>query len=227
MRDMFIQLAEAIIHSQSGHLQLARVGFFSKGFRSPEHYLIGDPKPEQDFLTAVPGVADSMARISFSGLLNNRKTDLPIIGEGIEPAKEAALGTYLTILEGRQLSEHDRYGIVVGQGVAHALKLRPGDSATLLVSTAEGATNTLDLEVVGVFQSFSQEYDSRAVKISLVAAQELLASQGVNILVVSLHETSDNRPGRQESDQTRNRDGSRGQDMARFERVLPRSSSIL
>jgi putative ABC transport system permease protein len=191
VRDMFIQLAEAIIHSQSGHLQLARAGFFSEGFRSPERFLIADPKLEQDFLTAVPGVADSMARINFSGLLSNGKTDLPIIGQGIEAAKEANLGTYLMIQEGRQLSEHDRYGIAVGHGVANALKLKPGDGATLLVSTADGAMNTLDVEVIGVFRSFSQEYDSRAIKISLAAAQELLASRGVNVLVVALRQTPD------------------------------------
>jgi len=191
IHDMFAQLAEAIIHSQSGHIQYAKSGFFAKGAHSPERYLITDPKSEKDFLWVVPGVADSMARINFSGLLNNGKTDLPVVGEGIEPSKEAAFGTFLVVLEGRQLSDTDQYGILLGQGVARTLKLRPGDRATLLVSTAEGAMNTLDLEVVGVFQSFSQEYDSRAVKISLAAAQELLASQGVNVMVVALRHTSD------------------------------------
>ena len=191
VQDMFIQLAEAIIHSQSGHIQLAKAGFFSKGSQPPERYLIADPKWEKELVTTVPGVADSMGRISFSGLLNNRKTDLPIIGEGIEPAQEAALGSYMIMREGRQLAETDRFGILLGQGVAHALKLQPGDDATLLVSTAEGAMNTLDVQVVGVFQSFSQEYDNRAVKIPLKAAQELMASPGVNTIVVALRRTSD------------------------------------
>jgi putative ABC transport system permease protein len=71
------------------------------------------------------------------------------------------------------------------------MKLNPGDYATLVVSTAEGAMNTLDFEVVGIFQSFSQEYDSRAVRIPLAAAQELLASSGANVIVVALRETSD------------------------------------
>ena len=51
--------------------------------------------------------------------------------------------------------------------------------------------NTLDLEVVGVFQSFSKEYDNRAVKIPLAAAQELLNTKGANTLVVSLKKTAD------------------------------------
>jgi putative ABC transport system permease protein len=49
----------------------------------------------------------------------------------------------------------------------------------------------VDLEVVGVFQSFSNDYDARAVRIPLPAAQALLGTSGVNALVVSLNETSD------------------------------------
>ena len=73
--------------------------------------------------------------------------------------------------------------------MAQALKLAPGDHATLIVSTAEGTTNTLDLDIVGVFQSFSKDYDARVVKIPLSAAQELMDTKGINTLVVSLGRT--------------------------------------
>jgi putative ABC transport system permease protein len=132
-----------------------------------------------------------MGRLSFAGLLNNGRTDLAVIGEGIEPGREAKLGSYVIIAAGRQLADGDAFGALLGQGVAQSLKLVPGDRATLVVSTPEGAMNTLDLEVVGVFQSFSKEYDARAVKIPLAAAQELLGTRGANVLVVSLARTSD------------------------------------
>jgi putative ABC transport system permease protein len=60
-----------------------------------------------------------------------------------------------------------------------------------LLSTGEGALNTLDFDVVGVFQSFSQDYDARTVKITLHAAQELLDTRGANVLVVALRRTED------------------------------------
>jgi putative ABC transport system permease protein len=170
---------------------VAKVGYFSAGSRQPEKHLIADPEIEKNRIGALPGVADVMGRVSFSGLLNNGRTDLPIVGEGVEPAREGALGTYLTITDGRQLRDDDQYGILLGYGLAKALKLRPGDRAILMLSTTDGAINTLDLEVVGTFQSFSQDYDARAVKITLGAAQELLNTQGVNVLVVSLQRTSD------------------------------------
>jgi putative ABC transport system permease protein len=189
--DMYVQLREAIIHSQSGHIQVGRSGFFSAGSRSPEKHLIAEPEAEKARIAHLSGVADVMARISFSGLLNNGRTDLPVVGEGIEPDKEAVLGTYLKLTQGHQLTVQDRYGILVGYGLAQALELKPGDRTTLVLPTAEGALNTLDFDVVGVFQSFSQDYDARAVKITLSAAQELLNTAGANLLVISLHRSPD------------------------------------
>jgi putative ABC transport system permease protein len=191
VQDIYVRLREAIIHSQSGHIQVAKTGFFSEGSRSPGKHLIADLKQEKERIASLPGVADVMGRINFSGLINNGRTDLPIEGEGIEADEEATLGTHMRVTEGHQLASQDRFGILVGYGLAHALRLKPGDRTTLLLSTADGALNTLDFDVVGVFQSFSQDYDARAVKITLAAAQELLNTQGANVLVVSLQNTGD------------------------------------
>ena len=49
----------------------------------------------------------------------------------------------------------------------------------------------LILRSIGIFQSFSNDYDARAIKIPLAAAQELLGSQGMNALVISLKKTED------------------------------------
>ena len=40
---IFTQLGEALIHSQSGHVQLSRAGYFEHGARSPEKYMIAAP----------------------------------------------------------------------------------------------------------------------------------------------------------------------------------------
>lgn len=191
VQDLYYQLGETVIHSQSGHLQVALPGFHAKGTRSPENYLIDDTESLRQNLFKQQGVADVMARVSFSGLVNNGRTDWPIIGDGIEPEKEAAMGSQLKILAGRQLSSLGANEIIIGQGVAKALKLAPGDQVTLLVNTAEGALNNLEFQVVGVFQTFSVDFDARAVRIPIVAAQELLGSKGVNTLVISLQKTED------------------------------------
>src|SRR5262245_2751602 len=44
VEDIFVQLGEAIIHSQTGHLQLAKEGYFAHGAHQPDKYLVPDPE---------------------------------------------------------------------------------------------------------------------------------------------------------------------------------------
>lgn len=189
--DTFFQLGEAVIHSQLGHAQIAKHGYFSRGGRSALEYLIDEPDHLGGQIEKHPEVEQVMQRVSFAGLLNNGKSDLAVIGEGVEPEKESRLGSYMTIVAGRQLRSQDQYGALVGNGVARALKLELGDRVTMVVNTIDGALSTITVEIVGVFQTISKDYDARAVRVSLPAAQELLGTKGVNVLVVSLHRTAD------------------------------------
>ncbi len=191
VQDIFHQLGEAIIHSQTGHAQVFRKDFLERGTRQPDRFLIDDPEALAQRIQALPEVNEVAARLNFAGLINNGRRDLAIIGEGIEPDKEGRLGTYLQITAGRQLTDADSFGILLGQGVAHSMSLAPGDPVTLVMNTADGALNTLDFEVVGVFQSFSKDFDARAVRIPLAAAQELMFTPGANLLVATLHRTED------------------------------------
>lgn len=191
VQDIFVQLGEATIHSQTGHVQVFRKDFRERGTRQPERFLIPQPEAVAARIEALPEVKEVASRLSFAGVLNNGRRDLGIVGEGVEPDKEARLGTFVEIVAGRHLSDDDVFGMVVGQGVAHSLSLAVGDTVTLVMNTAEGALNTLDFSIVGVFQSFSKEFDSRAVRIPLAAAQELMFTDGVNVLVTTLHDTRD------------------------------------
>lgn len=189
VEDMFVQLRESTIHSRLGHLQVFRQGYLEYGQRDPSRYLITQPKQVIDALRPLPHVKEVMARLNFSGLANNGQADLPIIGEGVEPDKEARLGTATTLVAGRVLQDTDTFGVAIGEGVAAALQLKPGSYLTLMINTSEGALNTLEFQVVGVFRTFSKDYDDRAVRIPLAAAQELLFTPSVHSLVVLLDDT--------------------------------------
>ncbi|HRO71688.1 MAG TPA: hypothetical protein PK951_14960, partial [Chitinophagaceae bacterium] len=130
-----------------------------------------------------------MMRANFSGLVHNGRADLPVIGEGIEPDKEAQLGSAITITAGRLLQDSDKFGAIVGEGVASALNLHAGDYITLMANTLNGALNTLECEIVGIFRTFSKEYDDRAIHIHLLAAQELLDTESVHGTIVLLDNT--------------------------------------
>ena len=190
VEDVFVQLRESTIHSRIGHLQIFRRGYIEHGRREPARYMIEQPKVVVEMIQTVPHVQAAMTRVNFSGLANNGHADLPIIGEGVEPNKEERLGTATTVVAGRPLRDTDIFGAVIGEGVAAALHLRPGSFVTLMVNTSEGALNTFEYEIVGVFRTFSKEYDDRAVRIPLVAAQELLFTQSAHNIVVLLDDTN-------------------------------------
>jgi len=191
VQDIFTQLGEVLIHSQSGHMQVAKAGYFEQGAHRPDKFLIDNSEELRQEIKKNSAVDDVMARVFFSGLLNNGRSDQPIIGEGIEPERENKLGSGMVISSGRRLSDKDANGMMLGHGLAHALKLAPGDWANLVINTPDGSLNSLEFQVVGTFQTFSKDYDAHAVRISLAAAQELLATQGVNTLVVALKNTQD------------------------------------
>jgi putative ABC transport system permease protein len=189
VQDIFVQLREFTIHSQTGHLQIYREGYYRFGAQAPTKYIIEDTKSLASQLRSMPEVDDVMARLKFSGLLSNGRSDNAIIGEGVEPEREERLGTYVNMIAGRNLRKDDNFGVTIGEGVAKAQKLVPGDRVTLLLNSKDGALNSLDLEVIGVFRTFSKEYDARAVRVPLPAAQELLGTPGANSIVVSLKKT--------------------------------------
>lgn len=191
VHDIFTQLGEAIIHSQTGHLQITRQGYREGRTRTPEAYLIEQPEKLKVGVGGTAGVERVFARLNFTGVINNGKRDLGIIGEGIEPEAEGKVSNYLHYVEGRPLGDKDADGIVVGQGVAKSLGLKIGDRVNLVISLAQGAVNTLDFELVGVFQSFSKEFDARAVRIPQPAARELMDTQSAHVLVVMLNQTED------------------------------------
>ncbi len=184
-------LRESTIHAQLGHVQVYRAGYYAEGRRSPYKYLVDRPAEVESAAAAMPEVASTMQRLAFAGILNNGRGDFAILGEGIEPAKEAQLGTQIQVVEGRALDAGDRFGVMIGEGVATGADLHPGAVVNLLLNTEEGALNSLEFKVAGVFRTFSKDYDARAVRIALPDARELLASPSVNAIVIELKRTAD------------------------------------
>ncbi len=187
--DVLKQLRESTIHAQVGHLQIYKEGYFAQGKRSPFQYLIKEPEAVRATVDALAETRRSMSRLSFAGVLNNGKSDLAVLGEGIDAAKEAELGTQIQTIEGRKLEGGDHFGVMIGEGVASGARVGPGDTVNLLLNTEEGALNNLEFKVVGVFRTASKDYDARAIRIGLSDAQELLSSKAVNAIVVELKST--------------------------------------
>ena len=75
IEDTIVETGESMIRSSTGHLQVARNGYWDYGARNPEKYLMENPETLRRELMAASGVEDVMLRIGFSGLLGNGRTD--------------------------------------------------------------------------------------------------------------------------------------------------------
>jgi putative ABC transport system permease protein len=184
--DVLWQLREATIRSQLGHFQVFAPNYVDAGRRDPLAHTLMNPREATTSLSSIPGVVTVASRLTFSGLLSNGRADIAVIAEGVEPAPEAKIGTALVMVAGKPLDDGSGPAAMVGEGVAVALKLSVGDPVTLLMSTREGALNTLDASLVGVFRSPFKDYDARAVRIKLRDAQDLAGNDSVNSLVALL-----------------------------------------
>lgn len=189
VQDIFYQLQEATIHSQFGHVQMMRIGYQEQGRRSPGDYLIRIGEDVRNHLEGIPDVKSVMLRLDFSGLLHGSKGSTPVFGQAVEASREEELGTALNYLSGHALADADTYGVTIGEGLARTMQLSVGDVITILVNTYDGSANTAELKVVGVFRSFSREYDATAVHIGLQAGKGLLDTEAVHRVVLELHDT--------------------------------------
>jgi putative ABC transport system permease protein len=188
IKDVYHQFGDDLIHSQLGHAQLVRKDYFEKGYRTPEAFLIPQSEKLESTLASVPGVKAVMPRLDFSAMLNNGNAEIAVLAEGARPEQDELLKGGLKLLEGTRLSKDTKDGTFIGKGVADALKLKPGDTVTMMTPTVGGAMNSTELTVVGIFASAAKDYDDRAVRVSLPTAQDLLATNAVSRFLLLANE---------------------------------------
>jgi putative ABC transport system permease protein len=115
------------------------------------------------------------------------------VGLGVEPLRERRMGFNLRLLDGDDLNGaapaegDDR--VLLGRGLADALRAHPGDVVTLLTLDADGMLNALDVRVDGVVTTGVADLDTRFLKLHLESARRLLQTDVVSNLVVVLDRT--------------------------------------
>ncbi len=191
IRDVFVQLGEATVRAQLGHVQLARSGFSDEGAGRPESFVIEHPETIRRALATHPGVDSVTGRLHLSGVASANDRELPVEVEGVEPTPESATGAYLKLLDGVDLIRAGAHSALIGEGVARQLRLRAGDYLYLTGATLDGSLNAAEFSVAGIFRSFSKDFDDRAIRIALGEAQDLVQANGVHAIVVTLKHTED------------------------------------
>ncbi|SDY97548.1 FtsX-like permease family protein [Nitrosomonas sp. Nm58] len=187
---IFLDFRETSIRSQLGHLQIVYPGYHDAGKADPLAFLLPNTPPN---LNTAGDNSDQIKiivpRLSFNGLISRDESTLSFIGDGIDPREQRAFGDALQISEGNPLSIDHPFHIIVGEGLARNLGLKVGDQVVLLVNSAAGGINAIEVFVGGLFSTVTKSYDDSAIRIPIETARQLLRTQGTHSWIVLLNDT--------------------------------------
>ncbi len=186
---IFLQMREATIHAQLGHIQITRPGYFKEGISDPYRYLLPDDTSAVSAI-APDQISAVSPRLAFSGLVSKEDSTVSFIGEGIDPVREAPITSAISIVSGKDLTASPPDSAILGEGLAANLGVVAGDRIVLLVTTSNGSINAVELTVAGLFATSTKAYDDTAMRVPIPVARKLMRVQGATSWVVLLHETA-------------------------------------
>ena len=187
---IYHDLRESTIRAHLGRVQIVRPGYHELGRSDPFKYLLPADSPELAQVRATPSVEVVAPRLYFSGLASHGDTTISFVGEAVSPDLESALSSSLVIDRGSSLRNGDRDGVLFGSGLARNLGVDVGDRVTLLVTTATGGINAVELTVRGLFSTVTKAFDDSALRLPIDTARGLLRVRGAHAWVVLLDDTA-------------------------------------
>lgn len=186
---IFHDMREATIHSQLGHIQIVRPGYFEKGIADPYAFLLPGDSPALTSVEQLVGLKSVTPRLAFSGLASFGDVTVTFSGEGIDPVREQPISSRITIKDGQNLSRIDETSVILGEGLAKSLGVKPGDLIVLLATAANGSANAIEVTVAGTFFTIYKDYDDTALRLPIPLARKLMRVSGATSWVALLDDT--------------------------------------
>jgi putative ABC transport system permease protein len=187
---IFYDFRETTIKSQLGHLQIVRPEYHDMGKADPYAFLLPDNLPQLNSTgDEIHQITAIVPRLSFSGLISHDEATLSFIGEGVDPQEQTYFGDALRISAGRNLSPDQPHHLIMGEGLARNFGIMVNDQVVLLVNTAKGGLNAVEMTVGGLFSTVTKSYDDNALRLPIETARKLLRTQGAHSWVVLLNDT--------------------------------------
>ncbi len=184
---MVVQMVEAAIDAELGHLQVHAAGY--------------ELDPDLDVRLvdggrAAVGVLEEegalwAARVRSQGLLHSPRASVGVSVLGVDPERERAISRVADeLVDGHWLAPGVRE-VVIGRRLAARLQVEVGDKVVLSVAELSGDLTGQGYRVGGIFSTASRELDQSAVFLPLPAAQRLFGlDESVSELVVRVGDES-------------------------------------
>jgi putative ABC transport system permease protein len=174
------QLSDNLVAVQTGHLQVVVRPDDFQAQNNPFDAYGQDRLPEAASLARrieeegrSAGVVRAVPYLFVRGsaVAGSRSSVAWIVG--VDPAREPELRAAQAPVAGSFLPEGDDLAVYVAEVAARKLRVGVGDSVSFVVQTPQGAVNSLDATVCGVFRKGAPWYDN-AFYVTLGAAQSLV-----------------------------------------------------
>ncbi|ADQ15762.1 ABC transporter permease [Halanaerobium hydrogeniformans] len=163
-----------IINLESGHLQITDQNYFADRDELPLKNLITPDGEIENKIKATAGLNAYTKRLDFSVNLNNGIDELPVKGVGIDPASDPEVFELEKhLIQGRMPNAGSRE-IIMGAKLAELMDFEIGDYGIMLIRTEEQTFNTIDGQIVGLFNTPHPSLNDSSVFIPLSTAQESL-----------------------------------------------------
>ncbi len=186
----FWGIREGAARARFGHLQIYAEGFSQADSQRPLSRGLRNIEPLRREIERDPRVEMTAAQISMMGLISNGDKSEAFLAMAVEPSRDRKMPAQ-KMISGAYFNDNEQDAIIIGDALAKSMNSSVGDTLTLMTTTANGSLNALDVRIDGIFSTGMKEYDERAIKMPLTAAQRLLQTDKVEKLLVVLHNTSD------------------------------------
>lgn len=174
--------------NQFGHLQVGHQKLWAttnEKLKDQLHVLSPELEAKLKVLSGLKSIAP---RLSLQGLLSSGDNQLGAKVIGYDPVQETTFDATLNLIEGTHLKKGDEAGILLGSGLQAKLKVKIGDTISLVTQTIDGIVNASDLEVRGVFQTSVAEVDNQIAYAPIRMVHTLLDTDKVEVWTLRLQD---------------------------------------
>lgn len=174
--------------NQYGHIQIgSRKLWSSDNEKLKDQLYVLSPELEQ-MIKSLDGLKSAAPRLSLQGLLSSGDNQLGVNAVGYDPTQETTFDSSLNLIEGQSLKDGSENGILLGSGLRDKLKVKIGDTLSLVTQTIDGIVNAGDLEVHGVFQTGVAEVDNQIAYAPIRVVHTLLDTEKVEVWTLRLRD---------------------------------------
>ncbi len=168
---MIHQMLNNQIGAHISHIQIHKNGFNDNKLL---RHTVPEPEKVAEVLAHTPEVLAFSPRVISFGILSSATSSGGVQIAGVDAEREPRITTIKQSLrEGRYLSGKP-HEILIGQRLAENLGVGVGDKVVAMGSRLDGRIGSEMFRVVGIFATFSSEFDKTSVYISIDSARKML-----------------------------------------------------